>query len=243
VQSKLFVTIISSNTTKIGIQKGDEERRNEQSLLRKISGLGSVWMVPYGSAGLLRLGGLEAKPFPPTISDSISTHSEPSGVLTPAKNQFSNSAIPFSNPIHWLALKEESLVPDKITLITEKFRAQGATQFDSFVKLRGSKFLESKFAGAESCSNCHSKTYEIWKNSKHSKALETLQLKQRHEDLTCIECHVVGFHADAGYVNQKVSPNLAGVQCENCHGPAKEHLANPNIKPKSMPHAAPFTGV
>jgi len=46
----------------------------------------------------------------------------------------------------------------------------------------------------------------------------------------CVKCHVTGFEKDGGYVDQELTPALAGVQCEACHGPAANHAANPMNK-------------
>ena len=44
-----------------------------------------------------------------------------------------------------------------------------------------------------------------------------------------MSCHVLGLHDDGGYVDQSATPHFANVQCENCHGPMKEHLSNPTL--------------
>jgi formate-dependent nitrite reductase cytochrome c552 subunit len=41
-------------------------------------------------------------------------------------------------------------------------------------------------------------------------------------------CHTVGFGLPTGFTNETATPHLAGVQCENCHGPAANHAANPD---------------
>jgi hypothetical protein len=44
---------------------------------------------------------------------------------------------------------------------------------------------------------------------------------------SCLACHTVGFDLPTGFANQTKTPQLASVQCENCHGPAANHAANP----------------
>ena len=51
---------------------------------------------------------------------------------------------------------------------------------------------------------------------------------------SCLPCHTVGYHLPTGFANQSATPQLAGVQCENCHGPAANHAANP-IDPTAIP--------
>jgi hypothetical protein len=47
--------------------------------------------------------------------------------------------------------------------------------------------------------------------------------KKKDKDPECVRCHVLGFDAKGGYVSRKDSPQFASVQCENCHGPSKDH--------------------
>ena len=62
--------------------------------------------------------------------------------------------------------------------------------------------------------------------------------KASHTDIECVSCHVVGAKDIGGFVTLEASPGFAGVQCENCHGPRKEHASNPTIKPISDPKGA-----
>jgi hypothetical protein len=41
----------------------------------------------------------------------------------------------------------------------------------------------------------------------------------------CVGCHVLGFNQPGGYKDQASSKNLAGVQCESCHGMGSTHDA------------------
>ena len=45
-------------------------------------------------------------------------------------------------------------------------------------------------------------------------------------DAACVGCHSVGFQKE-GFVNIKVTPQFASVQCEACHGPGAEHVKMP----------------
>src|SRR5262249_14743001 len=53
-------------------------------------------------------------------------------------------------------------------------------------------------------------------------------------DPSCLACHTVGYGLPTGFAvtnrNGTVtySTHLAAVQCENCHGPAARHAANPS---------------
>lgn len=90
----------------------------------------------------------------------------------------------------------------------------------------------SQYAGSAACAECHEDEYEIWKNSPHSHATETLVKLQpaRHFDPECLSCHVTGWEPQkyypytGGYLDLQKSSLLTGNGCENCHGPAKRHI-------------------
>jgi predicted CXXCH cytochrome family protein len=69
----------------------------------------------------------------------------------------------------------------------------------------------------------------------HAAALDTLKAIGRHTTARCLECHVVGYGLPNGFVSEAATPHLAGVQCENCHGPGGNHALDPeniNFRPK-----------
>jgi len=84
-----------------------------------------------------------------------------------------------------------------------------------------------QYAGAQACTECHGEVHNAVMNTRHSLAFETL--KQAHEDKnpSCLPCHTVGNKAPTGFTSEIVTPELAGVQCENCHSSAGNHAANP----------------
>jgi hypothetical protein len=93
------------------------------------------------------------------------------------------------------------------------------------------------YIGSERCKGCHESEFEVWDSSKHPKGFETLieheRAKPPHNrqfDTECIVCHTTGFGYQTGYVNEKQTPHLKGVGCENCHGPGSLHAMNPNNK-------------
>jgi hypothetical protein len=85
----------------------------------------------------------------------------------------------------------------------------------------------SPFAGAESCAKCHQYQYAVWKDSQHSHAFRTLEEKNRHLDPACTACHSVRQGEEGGFLDARLTPRLANVQCESCHGPGKQHVAEP----------------
>jgi len=91
------------------------------------------------------------------------------------------------------------------------------------------------FAGASACEECHQSIHDSEAKTIHAGALQTLQKIGMGANANCLPCHTVGFGLPTGYSNQSQTPYLAGVQCENCHGAAGNHAANPGdftVKPR-----------
>jgi hypothetical protein len=91
-----------------------------------------------------------------------------------------------------------------------------------------------KFAGSKVCAECHLSATEVYENTPHFHATETMVSKvdpPRHFDPECISCHATGwepqkyFPFETGFLGLKETPDLTGNGCENCHGPAAEHVA------------------
>lgn len=125
--------------------------------------------------------------------------------------------------------------------------------------LPNQKGLRATYVGSERCGDCHDHAYKVWSTVKshdgksHFIATETLEKEKnpfgRHYDPECMKCHVTGFQHPGGY-NDLVQglanwPNVAkpnaqqlekhnkvtrGVGCESCHGPASEHVKDPDNK-------------
>lgn len=107
------------------------------------------------------------------------------------------------------------------------------------------------FVGAAKCGECHTTAYEIWQDTPHAHAFESLdpvhQRKgferlegvSRIHDPECLSCHVTGWDPQeyvrfrSGFLNREFAQSddekllqtvLAGNQCENCHGPGSRHV-------------------
>src|SRR4029077_18739729 len=74
---------------------------------------------------------------------------------------------------------------------------------------------------------------EVFLKTPHSHATDTLVHLDppRHFDPECLSCHATGWEPQkffpfiSGYEGLEKTPNLVGNGCENCHGPAAEHVA------------------
>jgi len=106
------------------------------------------------------------------------------------------------------------------------------------------------FVGADRCQDCHEDSFEVWANSHHAHAFESLDPGNEREgferlngiprmfDPECLSCHVTGWNPQeyiryrSGFLNEELAngddkslqARLAGNQCENCHGPASRHI-------------------
>jgi hypothetical protein len=54
-------------------------------------------------------------------------------------------------------------------------------------------------------------------------------LRDRHRDFDpeCFACHTTGFQYDGGFRIESQTPQMAGVQCESCHGAGHDHVESP----------------
>lgn len=92
------------------------------------------------------------------------------------------------------------------------------------------------FVGSQACADCHEDEYDVWKDTPHAHALETLVKlsPQRHYDPECLSCHVTGWEPQeyypfkGGYLSDHGTPAMFDNGCENCHGPGSEHVAGEN---------------
>jgi len=107
------------------------------------------------------------------------------------------------------------------------------------------------FVGASKCGECHTQAFDIWKNTPHAHAFESLDPSFQRKgferlrgvnksfDPECIACHVTGWNPEeylryeGGFINEDFAADdaekllqglLAGNQCENCHGPGSRHV-------------------
>jgi hypothetical protein len=92
-----------------------------------------------------------------------------------------------------------------------------------------------KYAGARACSECHKKIHNTEMDTRHAQAFQALKQVQQETNPSCLPCHTVGYGLPTGFVSETATPELVGVQCESCHGPAARHMAS-EFNPRSRPH-------
>ena len=119
----------------------------------------------------------------------------------------------------------------------EEYNARVRDQYEQSVVLRKAREGgESPYAGEQMCQNCHEQEHAIWSKTRHAEAFYTLQDVNKAFDPNCIVCHTVGFDKAGGFIDPDTTPSLMHVQCESCHGAAREHAASGGVKP--VAHAA-----
>ena len=93
-----------------------------------------------------------------------------------------------------------------------------------------------QYAGAPTCAECHQSTLATVVTTPHAGAFtNALFLAYGGQtNKACLVCHTVGAGLPTGFSTKVATPQLTGVQCENCHGPAANHAANPG-DPLSVP--------
>ncbi len=84
------------------------------------------------------------------------------------------------------------------------------------------------FVGWKTCVPCHSDIADSWQNTRHAKAIESLKKSKQETLPACVKCHVTGYEKDGGFIDNELTPEMAGVQCEVCHGPGSEHVSTPS---------------
>ena len=116
--------------------------------------------------------------------------------------------------------------PEMVQLY-EKYNDRVEAMFYETLAGKRSGRNKSIYGGDVLCSNCHSAEHEIWSNSRHSRAYNTLRKINKAFDPECLVCHVVGFNLPGGFISELDTPDLKNVQCEVCHGPGKNHALAP----------------
>ena len=124
-----------------------------------------------------------------------------------------------------------------------KVKAMISAYNDKVAELYGAS-AESKPAASTvvlrltACEPCHADQVKVWKTSAHAHAYETLVKRSKNFDPKCLMCHTTRFEQPEGFSMTTQPMELVNVQCESCHGFAKEHLTDMKPLPTPKPIAS-----
>jgi hypothetical protein len=214
-KSKFFDIIITSNFAPLNKYPDQSESADPSKLLI----YQDIYQTPLGGQGILRGGDAQvskAKSLQELLQQSpASSPVQPIAKALPPQRQI----------VSWLdkSYDQPSIIED----IISGYNKAGKEQLNVLAKSREDALKTTNFASAQACAQCHTSAHKTWQESHHAKAWKTLKDRDKHEDPSCVSCHVLGFDAKGGFVSEVKSPQFINVQCENCHGPMKDHTQNP----------------
>ena len=87
-----------------------------------------------------------------------------------------------------------------------------------------------RVAAEQSCRECHPGDHDIWADSRHAHAWQTLVAVKAHGDSYCQQCHTTGYGLPGGFQSLAQSAAQVNVSCESCHGPSQAHARRPATK-------------
>ncbi len=92
--------------------------------------------------------------------------------------------------------------------------------------------LFGDYTGYTTCETCHAELVVGWKTTAHARAFDSLktQGEEKQENPGCIQCHVVAYEEEGGFIDMELTPELKDVQCESCHGPGRKHTETLSIE-------------
>ncbi len=134
------------------------------------------------------------------------------------------------NKVHFLG-EEVPDSPEVLALLDEFDEQNRKTQKILFAKeqLKASRTSGEEadiYLGVGSCISCHPGAFDVYVQTRHAHAYQTLASQFVHRDDNCVGCHVTGYGKRGGFsgLRRLGSPvDLIDVQCEACHGPGTEH--------------------
>lgn len=120
----------------------------------------------------------------------------------------------------WWPLGDEIEEDEKIRTVLNEYDTAVAELLKSSERpVPGTTYL-----GAAKCAECHQPFFESWKTTRHAGAFASLEDAGKGSDPECIICHAVGFGEKGGFFSMEATPELANVQCEECHGLDRGHI-------------------
>lgn len=202
----------------------------------------AVMQTAPGCPGILR-GGIALTRTAPSLKDIFKTpmsrDSTPSTLVPTKVIMGEGNALSESVQVTWLDPDLEN--PDVWSDFFKQYELAVKSNFNSNVRTRKKLLASSSYAGSDVCASCHAEAFSVWSKSSHAKAFSTLVDKNKSEDAECVGCHVLAFYRAGGFVSFQDSPQFANVHCENCHGPRKNHVTDPLVKPDWKPQGGDYS--
>ena len=93
--------------------------------------------------------------------------------------------------------------------------------------------IYGSYLGWKACAECHDEEANGWQKTRHSRAFENLKTAGQADLPDCVRCHVVAYNIEGGFIDEELTAELGGVQCEECHGPGITHVEDPE-KPEAV---------
>jgi hypothetical protein len=123
--------------------------------------------------------------------------------------------------------KSNSLLAPWVALGKATNLVRYAVYSNAFFRVSGPS---PQYIGAQACAGCHDNIRATELKTPHAGAFTNADFVAAggQTNSSCLPCHTVGYGLPTGFVSKSRTPLLAGVQCENCHGPAGNHQANPD---------------
>jgi 2',3'-cyclic-nucleotide 2'-phosphodiesterase (5'-nucleotidase family) len=112
--------------------------------------------------------------------------------------------------------------PDVAALVARAQAAMLATGEEYSAGLLA-KLRSESFDGSASCAACHAAEYAVWSASGHAHAMQTLVVKKKERDPTCVSCHLGDLPPPAAPGQAAVPVTSLGLGCETCHGGGRRH--------------------
>ena len=114
-------------------------------------------------------------------------------------------------------------------------KATNLVRYAIITKLYSNAFFRvsgpaAAYVGVQACAGCHDTIRNTELKTPHAGAFTNANFSAAggQTNNSCLPCHTLGYGLPTGFVSLSKTPQLANVQCENCHGPAANHAANPD---------------
>lgn len=129
---------------------------------------------------------------------------------------------------HFVAMPPELADDVEIAALLREARQQ-ANQLRRERGVASQRFRS--YTGSLGCRSCHESQYQAWAQTPHAAAYATLADKDQNHNPNCVFCHVTGIDEETAHLEAMLPEHLKAVGCEACHGPGRQHAADPRLSP------------